>query len=366
MCREKQNTETNNNAAYKYCLNCGSELKGMYCHNCGQQASNPNLHTKGFVMEYLNNAFMWDSQFTSTLWTLLRRPGHLTNNFLAGKFISQVHPLKLNMFLLFIFITLFLLFSNKEKINNSVSDITNNELVYPGVYMELILKDAEYIEKINKSHRDTVLLYAPFHIAIKYPEVINSTEAIDDSKIESIDKWTAIIPHVFIQDKIIIRKESEDCYHFNKDIKINTIGMDILHQIWLQIIEIITRYFPMIVLLTAPCLTLSLRLIQYKDKRPHIHNLIFSLHYIAFLEVLFILIFILHLIDVNRIIPLQFISIIVSCAYLSVAIKNVYGIDSWFKAIAKAFFISFVYLLICLSILLMIFFIACIIVSAEF
>ena len=46
-----------------YCLNCGSKLKGNYCHNCGQQAKVANLTVKGFVMEYLYNAFMWDPKF---------------------------------------------------------------------------------------------------------------------------------------------------------------------------------------------------------------------------------------------------------------------------------------------------------------
>ena len=104
--QEETEIENNvNNMPYKYCLNCGTELSGRYCHSCGQQAINPNPTVRGFIMEYLYNAFMWDPKFFQTIYTLIRRPGHLTNEYLSGRVISYEHPLKLNMFKLFIFIS---------------------------------------------------------------------------------------------------------------------------------------------------------------------------------------------------------------------------------------------------------------------
>ena len=109
---------------YKYCLNCDSELKGMYCHNCGQMATSKTPTVMEFILEYLNNAFIWDTKFFQTLWYLIRRPGYLTREYLSGKFVSQEHPLKLNMFLLFVFITLFVFFAGSEKVSDSVQDLT--------------------------------------------------------------------------------------------------------------------------------------------------------------------------------------------------------------------------------------------------
>ena len=101
MCDKIQNLETEkqqSDAPYKHCLNCGTELTGAYCHACGQEASNPTPSIKSFIMEYVVNAFMWDSKLLETLWLLVRRPGYLTREFVSGKFISYMHPLKLNMF----------------------------------------------------------------------------------------------------------------------------------------------------------------------------------------------------------------------------------------------------------------------------
>lgn len=364
MCSKTQNTEVkDNNIPYKHCLNCGSELKGTYCHNCGQQASSPTPRINGFIMEYINNAFLWDTNFIPTIKTLLSRPGRLTNDYLAGKFISQVHPLKLNMFMLFVFITLFLLFSDKEKINNSVITNENYEIIFPSLQLNSLKNDSEYMEKIKQCPRDTVHLLAPLSITTEYPEIISNIETIEVSNDEFIDKWVAVIPHVLIEDQIITHDESAGYYRFNRDIETNNSDLEIMHLVWVQLVQLITKYFPMLVLLTVPFLSLSLRLIQHKDKRPHIHYFIFSLHYTAFLEVLFIFIYILHIIGIAKIIPLEFISIIGSCVYLSLALKNVYKINSLFKAIVKALFISFVYIIICLLILILISLIACIIVA---
>lgn len=365
MCSETQNPKVeNNDIPYKHCLNCGSELNGMYCHNCGQQATSPNPPTKEFIMEYINNAFMWDSRFFHTLWQLIRRPGHLTNEFLSGKFISQVHPLKFNMFILFTFITLFLLFSDKDRINNSIKKYTDNEIVYHGIQIETIIEDQEYFEKVMQCPRDTVKLLAPLVLSTEYPEVISNIETIEDYEGEAVDKWVAAIPHILIEDKFIIKGETDDYYRFNKT-KQNTINLNILNIVWVQMVKLISKYFPMIILLTAPFLSLSLRLVQRKTKVPHIHNFIFSLHYIAFLEVLFIFIYVLYLIGIKHIIPLQFISMISSCTYLAIALRNVYKINSWYKAIAKSLFISCVYFIICLIIFIFIFFIACFLVASE-
>ncbi len=368
MCNKIQDQEVkNNDIPYKHCMNCGSELRGKYCHNCGQQATSPNPTIKDFIIEYINNAFMWDSRFLHTLWHLLRHPGHLTNEYLSGKFISQVHPLKLNMFMLFTFITLFLLFSSKDKINNSVNRFLNIETIYNGMQIDSIIEDQKYFEKVMQSPRDTVILHAPLIISTTYPEVISNIKTIEDGEDEEVDIWVAVIPHILIEDKLIIKGETDSYYIFNKE-KYSS-DQKIMNTVWNQMLNLISKYFPMIVLLTAPFLSLSIRIIQYKNRRHHIHNFVFTLHYIAFLEVLFISIYILYLIGINRIIPLEVISSIGSCTYLTLALRNVYKIDSWFKAIAKALFISCVYFIICLMIFLIvaiiIFIISCFLVSGK-
>ena len=348
---------------YTHCLNCGSELKGMYCHVCGQEATSKTPTVGAFILEYLNNAFIWDSRFFKTIWTLIRRPGHLTNEYIAGKFVSQEHPLKLNMFLLFVFITLFVFFAGTEKMSNSVHSLTHRESVHPGFQLEFLIKNG-YAEKMKESPRDTIQLMAPLLLTHRYPEYISNIETIEDTNGEGIDKWIAIIPHVLIEDNVIMLDDS-GYYRFNQESKAGEKELMLLNTVWQEMVNLIARYFPLLVLFTAPFLSMSLCLVQRKNRLPRIHHFIFALHYTALLEVLMMCIYLLHLTLSPPMELLQWIMIIGSCLYLTIAFRSVYKTRTWVEAVLKALFTSVVYFLIGLAIFFGIFIIACIIMAMQ-
>lgn len=345
------------NRPYANCLNCGSELKGMYCHVCGQEATSKTPTIAGFVKEYLNNAFIWDSRFFQTLSTLICRPGHLTNEYLSGKFVSQEHPLKLNMFLLFTFITLFALFSGSE-MKDSVHNLTSDDRVYNGIQFQFLMDDDEYARKMNESPRDTILLIAPLFLADEFPETLKNIKTIEDTEGKELDRWTAVLPHVLIEDKIIIT-DNDGYYRFNPEANLGKQEIEMLNSLWTEMVNFTTKYFPMIILLTAPFISTSLGLVQRKNRLPRIHHFIFALHYIAFLEFLMMCIYILHLIAAPPIEVMEYTMTIGSCAYLTIAFHRVYGTDSWIKAFIKAIFTSFLYLIIILLVFVAIFIISC-------
>ena len=94
---------------YACCKNCGTRLEGPYCHNCGQYALDLNQSMWSFVKEYFSNAYQMDRRLWPTLKLLFSRPGALTQEFMAGKVNSYVHPLKMNMFLLVVVVLVFLM-----------------------------------------------------------------------------------------------------------------------------------------------------------------------------------------------------------------------------------------------------------------
>ena len=347
-------SEAKENIPYKYCLNCGEELHGMFCHKCGQQATSKTPTVGGFILEYLNNAFIWDSKFFQTVWTLISRPGRLTTEYLSGKFVSQEHPLKLNMFLLFAFVTMFLFFSGTEKVGSSVQNLTTSENVFPGVQMELLTDNPDYLAKMEASPRDTVYIVAPLFLAENYPTIISNLETIEDTQDDAPDKWRAVLPRILIEDKVIV-PNAENYYIFDTEAKVGNGMLDIINNLWKKMVELLAKYFPMIVLFTAPLLTMSLRFVQRRSRLPRINHYIFSLHYTAFLELLMLCIYILHLtVDIPFGVS-EYVMIIGSCVYLTIAFRNVYKTNSWIKAIVKALFTSAIYLFIGLMMFVLIF-----------
>lgn len=97
------------------CLNCGTILEGKFCHNCGQE----NLEMKESFGHMLNHAvsdyFHFDYQFFHTLRPLFLKPGHLTNEYMAGHRAQYLHPVKMYIFISLVFFLVFFQGNKQEK-----------------------------------------------------------------------------------------------------------------------------------------------------------------------------------------------------------------------------------------------------------
>src|ERR1051325_3693667 len=78
-----------------HCENCGAELHGHWCSKCGQPAIEYRRSFRYVVSDLLNEFLNWDSKFFTTIALLLLKPWRLTNEFLAGKRVRYVNPLRL-------------------------------------------------------------------------------------------------------------------------------------------------------------------------------------------------------------------------------------------------------------------------------
>ena len=369
--KELISSNTNNDQAkktptelpYTHCLNCGAELQGKYCHVCGQEATSQTPSVGAFIVEYANHAFIWDSNFFKTIWNLISRPGYLTKEFIAGKFASHEHPLKLNMFLLFVFITLFALFTGTDRMNRSMYKMTENEVVQEQIKFDYLLKN-EQPDKVQASSLDTITLVAPLLLAERHSKIVRCIDTIECTNEKGLDKWVAIVPQVLIEDEIFVMDESGD-YRINPESKVGNAELELFYTLCTKMLDIISRYFPLFVLFTAPFLTLALRLVQRKSRLPRIHHFIFSLHYTAFLELLMICIYLLYLTVSPPIELLNWIMLIGSCLYLTMAFRRVYETQTWTGAALKALLTSLIYVLIGLVIFSGIFIVSCFIIAGN-
>src|SRR5438445_4167122 len=81
--------------ALTHCENCGAELQGHWCPQCGQPAIEYRRSFRHVVADLLNEFLNWDSKFFTTIALLILKPWRLTNEFLAGKRVRYVNPLRL-------------------------------------------------------------------------------------------------------------------------------------------------------------------------------------------------------------------------------------------------------------------------------
>ncbi len=78
-----------------HCENCGATLTGHYCGQCGQPAIDYRRSFRHVIVDVLDSFLNWDSKFLTTIGLLLTRPWKPTNEFLAGRRVRYLNPLRL-------------------------------------------------------------------------------------------------------------------------------------------------------------------------------------------------------------------------------------------------------------------------------
>ena len=104
----------------KNCLNCQATLYGRYCHVCGQENLEPKETVWHLVTHFFNDITHFDGKFFSTVKYLMRKPGFLSAEYVAGRRASYLNPIRLYVFTSAIFfLILFAMKDPKDMVHSS-------------------------------------------------------------------------------------------------------------------------------------------------------------------------------------------------------------------------------------------------------
>ncbi|MGB1199428.1 MAG: DUF3667 domain-containing protein [Thalassotalea sp.] len=111
----------------KTCENCHATVSGSYCSECGQSIESNIKYFWSVILHLLDDIFSFDSRASRTLIPLLFNPGFLTNEYIAGRRVHYVPPLRLYLFISIVFFLSLKLFMSpdlEELANNSKESAT--------------------------------------------------------------------------------------------------------------------------------------------------------------------------------------------------------------------------------------------------
>jgi hypothetical protein len=77
------------------CLNCDTALAGPFCPACGQRDIPPYPSVQELVVDAFWELSGWDGRFAATVRKLFTQPGALTVDFLQGRRVRYLSPLRL-------------------------------------------------------------------------------------------------------------------------------------------------------------------------------------------------------------------------------------------------------------------------------
>jgi hypothetical protein len=277
----------------KNCLNCNAEVQGKYCHRCGQE----NLEPKETVWHLLSHFFKdithFDGNFFSTLKYLFTRPGFLSKEYMAGRRVSYINPVRMYIFTSAFF---FLIFFNF--FNNPGKDAGSNSIIQDKTIAQIDKMDsvsfANFTREINrqKYKKDTAMTRAEFRqyadSIFKNSDILTSfgikhkTRAAYDSAWHSGEVKHNWLERLFVH-KIFAISE-----------KYKSTG----NQFWTAVSNDLMHRLPQMLFLSLPLLALLLKLLYYRRKQFfYVNHAIFSIHLYIFIFIVLLVLFTANSLD---------------------------------------------------------------------
>lgn len=89
------------------CKNCGTLPRGKYCHECGQPSHVHVPSAREFLHEFLGHYVALEGKLWKSLARLLFKPGFLSREYIEGRRVRYIEPLRLYLTFSIIFFALF-------------------------------------------------------------------------------------------------------------------------------------------------------------------------------------------------------------------------------------------------------------------
>lgn len=154
------------------CPNCGSSLVHRYCAECGQAAPGPGDYSlRAHGADLFEQLTSLDGKAARTFWTLVRRPGLLTADHLAGKRGRYLRPLQL---FLVVNVLLFVAAPKTPLFSYSLANYERFAPPSPALVRSLVARatpigdrvaEAEYSrvfnDRVETQRKSLILLFAP-------------------------------------------------------------------------------------------------------------------------------------------------------------------------------------------------------------
>ena len=318
----------------KTCLNCRYVVENRFCPNCGQENTDTRTTFHHLFVHFFEDLTHYENAFWPTIKNLIFKPAALTKEYLSGKRLTYLAPVRLYIFISFITFLIISLFS-----------IENEPLKYSS-------KKEPVITTKNKSFQS--------HILKKDSTANNQIDSVDQDKnfsfgYESVKELDSIQKNAPESEKL-----SDLNYWMNKRIQLikeHNTNKEIIE----KFINSYTHNLPKVLIVLMPIFAFILWLFHSKKRWFYFDHGIFTLHYFSFLLVLLLILFLVNtainaLIESSLLSFFQIINNFIGIGwmiyYFYPAHHRFYGETRWISFLKSTllFFINFVLILITLSI----------------
>ncbi|MFC4722101.1 DUF3667 domain-containing protein [Geojedonia litorea] len=267
----------------KSCLNCQHVVAHRYCPNCGQENIEISKSFHRLFINFFEDLTHYDSKFWRTIIYLFFKPAALTKEYLSGKRLSFLAPIRLYIFISFITFFLISLLPNKTiEVESALKETSTHKIAIPSIdSLNIEEKSIDGLTKVgilSQQNNDTL------------KKILNQTKGIDKKEVadfgyKSINELDSIQKLGGKEKKISLTE-----YWFIKK-WLNVKQENTNEQIMDKFLLSFTNNLPKVLFTYMPIFAFILWLFHNKKEWCYFDHSIFTLHYFSFILLLILILF---------------------------------------------------------------------------
>lgn len=262
----------------KTCLNCNHVVEKRFCGNCGQENIDTRKTFHHLFVHFFEDLTHYENAFWKTIKNLLTKPSALSKEYLSGKRLSYLAPVRLYIFISFVtFFLMAILPKDNDSTDFEISEKKSND-------SEIITSEKE--KKLNAllesdlftiSEKDSIKKIANLKTQSTSSYNIFGYESV--ATLDSIQKYgdeDERVPSLFyplVKKSILVSKK-----YSNEEIRE-------------KVAESLFHNFPKVLIIYMPLFAFLLWLFHNKKRWYYFDHGIFTLHYFSFLLLISLILF---------------------------------------------------------------------------
>ncbi|MFV7235248.1 DUF3667 domain-containing protein [Flavobacterium sp. ZB4R12] len=260
----------------KTCLNCRYVVENRFCPNCGQENTDIRKTFHHLFIHFFEDLTHYENAFWKTIKNLLFKPATLTKEYLSGKRLSYLAPVRLYIFISFVTFFLITVFPNEE---SSLVNINEKEPITNPIN--------DSLKNQNKTS-DNIL---NAEVSTKEKDSIKNNIAKTGKKEEflnfgykSVQELDSIQQHAPESEKL-----SDFSYLINR--KFQEVKDKNKEELFEKFTESFINNFSKVLFIYMPLFAFFLWVFHNKKRWYYFDHGIFTLHYFSFLLLVFLILF---------------------------------------------------------------------------
>lgn len=261
----------------KSCLNCNAVTSGRYCSICGQENLEPQESLWHLIVHFFNDITHFDGKFFSSVKYIVTKPGFLSSEYVRGRRMAYLNPVRFYVFTSFLFFLIFFAFIVKKDFIN----IRDNKKT------ELSKKSSDQVDEVlNNMGVDSLKNLEEKNKKKKSLNILGSGKYRDKKEYDSL-KVLGLTKENFFERILLERGWKINEKYGNDSKKTGEALIDnLLHSI------------PQTLFFTLPLFALLLQILYVRNRQHYyVGHVIFTIHLYVFIYIDLLLMYMLGLLS---------------------------------------------------------------------